>query len=256
MRRWLSSLFDRNHSSSSATLGRISVEPRFSVVYAIGDVHGCLNELLALERKIIADAQTIAGEKLIVMLGDYIDRGPCSASVIEHLLQAPPQGFNRICLMGNHDQMFVEYWRSPSVKGPWLALGGDETLASYGVYLADRSHHPLTSQLRALVPQEHIDFLTRLPIMLRIGKYCFVHAGIDPSLPLDNQLDEVLLTSRPDQFDWNRYSGGEIVIHGHTPVRRVSLSSPSINLDLKVYETGQLAALKIKDHKMDLILSS
>ncbi|QRF54345.1 serine/threonine protein phosphatase (plasmid) [Rhizobium rosettiformans] len=256
MKSWLASLFDRKHTSSPNPLARVTAEPHFAAVYAVGDVHGCLNELLAIERKIIADGQKFGGEKLIVMLGDYIDRGPSSASVIEHLLKPPPETFRRICLMGNHDQMFLEFWRAPSIRAQWLGLGGDETLASYGIYLADHGNHPLVSQLHALVPQEHIEFLAQLPVMLRVGRYCFVHAGIDPSLPLDEQLDDVLLTSRPHQFAWNRYSRGEIVIHGHTPVQEVDLSAPSINLDLKVYETGQLAALRMLDDKLDVILSS
>lgn len=256
MKHRLGSFFSKRLGRKSAALPRLSLVRPPAVTYAIGDIHGCLNELVALERKIIVDGGSIQGEKLIVMLGDYVDRGPSSSSVIEHLLQPLPSGFSRICLMGNHDQMFVDFCRSPSASSPWLGLGGDETLASYGVYLEDLSRHPLPSQLRALVPQDHLDFLTSLPVMLSFDQYCFVHAGIDPGLRLDMQADDVLLKSRPHQFNWANFGESFTVVHGHTPVDEVDLRGRRINLDLKVYETGRLAALRIAEENCQLIHTS
>lgn len=255
MKRWLNS-FLRHRTSLQLKADRRVLEPVFSAIYAIGDVHGCIDELLCLEKKILRDAAKISGSKLIVMLGDYIDRGPSSASVIEHLLAPLPPDLSRICLLGNHEQMFLEFWKSPSQKSKWLAFGGDETLASYGVYLEDNQRYPLVSQVRATVPPDHIDFLSHLPVMLRVGDYCFVHAGIDPALSLEEQQDDVLLTSRPHQFNWDNYAGSATVVHGHTPVREVNLATRCVNLDLKVYESGLLAALRISGNGLDVILSS
>lgn len=256
MKQWLASFLGKRFGRKDIVLPRLSLPTPPAVTYAIGDVHGCLNELVALERKVIKDGGSIQGDKLIVMLGDYVDRGPSSSSVIEHLLQPLPSGFSRICLMGNHDQMFVDFCRSPSTSSHWFGLGGDETLASYGVYLEDLSRHPLPLQLRALVPQDHLAFLTSLPVMLSFGKYCFVHAGIDPGIPLDIQVDDVLLKSRPHQFDWTKFSKSFTVVHGHTPVDEVDLRGRRINLDLKVYETGRLCALRIAGDDRKLIHSS
>lgn len=256
MRSWLERVFSKRRTGPAPLRERLALEPDYAAVYAIGDVHGCITELKALEAKIIADGAGIDGPKLMVMLGDYIDRGPSSAAVIEHLLAPLPAHYRRICLAGNHDQMFLDFLQRPNARSPWLGLGGDETLASYGVYLGDSREHPLASQLRALIPQEHVDFLRMLPVMLRIGRFCFVHAGLDPSAPIDEQHEHVLMTSRPHEFDWSSYNGHLTVIHGHTPVPEVDIVGPRVNLDLKVYETGRLAALRIKDDTLTVILSS
>ena len=76
---------------------RVSVPAGDRVVYAVGDVHGCLDELLELEAMIVADSADLPASKLIVMLGDYVDRGPSSAQVLDHLMAPPPAGFERIC---------------------------------------------------------------------------------------------------------------------------------------------------------------
>lgn len=255
MNNWIKSVFRIRNSAPARKLDRVVLEPSFSCIYAIGDVHGCLDELQKLEKKILIDGRELSGPKLVVMLGDYVDRGPSSAAVIEHLLKPLPAEFRRICLLGNHDQMFLDFCSSPSAAGHWLGLGGDETLASYGIYLEDTKRHPLASQVRAMIPQEHIDFLGALPVMLRVGSYCFVHAGIDPALAIDDQVDDVLLTSRPHQFDWNTYSGHMTIVHGHTPIRDIDVKARHINLDLKVYESGRLAALRILPNRLDILFS-
>lgn len=255
MKNWVKSILGMRERATGPNRDRLILEPDFSCIYAIGDVHGCLDELLRLEQKILMDGRDRSGPKLVVMLGDYVDRGPSSASVVEHLLKPLPSDFARVCLLGNHDQMFLDYCSSPSLTGQWLGLGGDETLASYGIYLDDTKRHPLASQVRAMIPQEHIDFFAALPVMLRVGSYCFVHAGIDPALAIDDQVEEVLLISRPIHFDWDAYAGDSTIIHGHTPVKDVDVTARHINLDLKVYESGRLAALRILSHRLDVLLS-
>src|SRR5882757_6086867 len=104
-----------------------------TVVYAIGDVHGCYKELRSLEQKILLDALPLRERKIIVMLGDYIDRGPQSARVLDHLLAPPPKGFLRVCLAGNHEVAMLNYLDGHLSRARWLAVGGLETLFSYGV---------------------------------------------------------------------------------------------------------------------------
>lgn len=253
MKRFLTQLIPGIRRTQRNSHPRLHLKNQFACIYALGDVHGCLDQLLRLEDKIFADAADIEGEKLIVMLGDYVDRGPSSSAVLDHLLAPPPLGFQRICLTGNHDQMFADFCEAPSTHTAWLALGGDETLASYGVYLDD-NQHPLRTQIKTLIPSDHIELIRAMPCILTIDAFCFVHAGIDPQLPIDAQDDDVLLTSRPHEFDWASYSGHYTVIHGHTPVKEITLGS-RVNLDLKVYESGLLAALRVYQGEMKILLS-
>ncbi|SMD15631.1 metallophosphoesterase family protein [Rhizobium sp. RU36D] len=224
-------------------------------VYAIGDVHGCLAALKRLESKIVADAANRDGRKLLVYLGDYIDRGPSSAQVIDHLLARPPAGFERVCLAGNHEEMFLDFIQSDYRQKDWLAFGGEETLASYGVYVGAQPASQLPLRVRSCVPDEHLQFLRSLPIMLKAGKNCFVHAGIDPALPLDKQQDSVLQWSRPKDFAWSGQNIGMTIIHGHTPVQTVDITPSRINVDIGAYRGGVLAAVRLAGDEVTVIYS-
>ncbi|MDA0654715.1 MAG: metallophosphoesterase, partial [Proteobacteria bacterium] len=98
--------------------------PARTVVYAIGDIHGRLDLLQRLEAEIERDAASVdADRRLIVCLGDYIDRGDNSYGVIDHLLQAAPVSFERICLVGNHESYFVRFIDDSSVAAKWFENG-------------------------------------------------------------------------------------------------------------------------------------
>lgn len=216
-----------------------------AVVYAIGDIHGCHRLLVKLEQAIVADAAGITGEKWIVCLGDYIDRGPSSAMVLDHLIAPPPPGFRRICLAGNHEDIAYGFLKNAEHGNGWLDFGGRETLASYGLYEPSRDAARLGRQLASHIPEEHIAFLSSLPAMATVPGYCFVHAGVDPAIPLDQQSLQALLWSRPSEFSWPEAGVGYRVIHGHTPVAAPDLSAERINIDLGAYATGKLGAIKI-----------
>ena len=96
-----------------------------AAIYAVGDVHGCLEHLLLLEDQIAADGDGIEGEKWLVTLGDHIDRGPNSAEVIEHVMGPAPKGFRRFSLLGNHEVMLLDFFRDPDAHRYWLEEGGD-----------------------------------------------------------------------------------------------------------------------------------
>ncbi|CAN7591090.1 metallophosphoesterase family protein [Rhizobium sp. LjRoot254] len=215
------------------------------VIYAIGDIHGCHKLLRQLESAIAADADGIDGEKWLVCLGDYIDRGPSSAMVLDHLLSAPPSGFKRVCLAGNHEEIAFDFLINANYNNGWLDFGGRETLASYGLYDLDRDTARLGRQLASHIPEDHLQFLGALPSMLTVPGYCFVHAGVDPLLPLADQREQVLLWSRPPDFIWPDAGTGYRVIHGHTPIEQPDLAQQRINIDLGAYATGKLGALKI-----------
>jgi serine/threonine protein phosphatase 1 len=220
---------------------RLSFERWPAVVYAVGDVHGCLSQLIALERQIEADAAGVQGEKWIIMLGDYIDRGPHSAQVIEHLLQTPPASFRRVCLTGNHEQMMLDFLADPATYGYWLDEGGTETLQSYGVDLISNEglRHP-----KERIPGNHIEALHDMPISLSLPGWLFVHAGIRPGLSLSAQSDEDLIWIR-EPFLTSALAKGARIVHGHTPAAQPVVTRYRICVDTQCFRTGRLTAARI-----------
>jgi serine/threonine protein phosphatase 1 len=226
-----------------------------AVIYAIGDVHGCISELRDLEQRIYEDSENTEGEKWIIYLGDLIDRGPKSAQVIDHVLSKEKAGIRKFCLVGNHEIEFLNYIDNGCRNKNWLTFGGVETLLSYGLYSAVESGTITVSDILGHIPSEHIDFLRELPIMITVGNYVFTHAGIDPGKNLSQQHDDVLVWSRPHEFDWSTPVEPVTVVHGHTPVETVEITSHRINVDIGAYGRGILAAVAIRDEKIDVILS-
>jgi hypothetical protein len=112
--------------------------PAGSRVYAIGDIHGRADLLARLHRAILADAAAVgsaagAARRLVVYIGDYIDRGLQSCEVIDLLLDSALPGFEAVHLKGNHEDMLLRFLDDPAAGPLWLANGGDATLASYGI---------------------------------------------------------------------------------------------------------------------------
>jgi len=239
---------EEGSAAESAHAPRLAVDPsEYAAVYAIGDVHGCLDALLELEAKISRDAVAIDGRKLIVMLGDYVDRGPKSAAVLYHLTASPPSGFDRVCLRGNHDDAFLAFLDGDPA-GDWVVEhGGEATFISYGVDVEGlRGRHPLREALRAAVPSSHIEFLKTLPVLLTMGTDIFVHAGIRPGRPMMEQSDEDLMWIRRSFLDLG--PGLPLrVFHGHTPSREPHISSERVGLDTHCYRTGRLTAGRLVD---------
>jgi serine/threonine protein phosphatase 1 len=248
------SLFQRIFGTTNAggnaapPRARLALTEQYDEIYAIGDVHGCLDLLLRIEERIAADAAA-DGRKLIVMLGDYVDRGPKSAAVLDHLLARPPPGFERICLAGNHDAMMATFCHRPWEAPEWLDLGGRETLLSYGIEahsadrrtLNDRRFH---QQLQASIPDEHLRFLSDLPIMLSTPGYAFVHAGLRPGVALADQTDDDLMWIR-SEFTESPHDFGAVVVYGHTPVPTARISATQIALDTAAFASGVLSAARL-----------
>jgi serine/threonine protein phosphatase 1 len=218
-----------------------------AAVYAIGDVHGCLDELLALEAEIERDARDLAGEKWLVTVGDHIDRGPRSAEVIEHLMAPPPRGFRRFSLFGNHEQMLLDFRDDPAANAYWLDEGGAETLASYGI-AASNPHLVAGALVRRQIderlPLAHREFIEGLPIWLSLPGWLFVHAGVQPDLPLSMQADEDLIWIRAP-FLKAPLTQGVRVVHGHTPGRDIVQTRYRIDIDTHCYHTGRLSAVRV-----------
>jgi len=196
-----------------------------SFTYVIGDIHGLDDLLGAALGEINARARGAAA--VIIALGDYVDKGPQSRQVIERLLPGIGGGWKFIALKGNHDAMMVEAVRDPSKLAAWLEKGGDAALASYG-------GDP------AAVPQAHIGWLDRLPLTHVDAHRLYVHAGVEPGVPLDRQSETTLLCKRypkgnPDGF------GERHVVHGHDNDPEGPLLYPGrTNLDTAAWRTGRL----------------
>jgi serine/threonine protein phosphatase 1 len=166
--------------------------------YAIGDIHGHLDRLVAAHALIAADrAQQRDSDAPVVHLGDLTDRGPDSRGVVDWLLRACADDSRMIVLRGNHDRLFDRFMADPSWQDPglgpgrsWLdePLGGMTTLASYGVAVDDgRPAGDLRAEAAARVPAAHLAFLRSLPTSFLFGEALFVHAGVRPGVDLHAQ---------------------------------------------------------------------
>ncbi|MDR9773671.1 metallophosphoesterase family protein [Rhizobium hidalgonense] len=228
---------------------RLTLDIAAIPTYAIGDIHGRYDLLAKAEEAILRDAARLPGRKLIVTLGDYIDRGPASAQVIAHLMAPPPDDFDRICLAGNHEIAMLDYIDGWISYDEWMRMGSAESLKSYGL---DPEHLPLVfpsgakldSFLRQSLPHTHIDFMRALPVMLETPSVIFVHAGINPKLPLSEQTDEDLVMIR-QRFLESRVPLPKLVVHGHTPNDTPEIRSRRLNLDTRAYRSGKLTVARL-----------
>jgi serine/threonine protein phosphatase 1 len=230
--------------------GRITIPAeRVSSIYAIGDIHGCLDLLVAAEERIFQHVGSGSEPALVVYLGDYVDRGPNSKGTIDHLMQKLPRPLYRICVCGNHDDTFLNFVRGDRFDPAWFDLGGERTLLSYGV---DAMHllalDPQGERLRRAVtdhvPLEHLNFLAGLPVSVSVGNYLFVHAGIVPGVPLNEQSDLDMMWIR-EPFLSKGPALGITVVHGHTPSELVQYGPNRIGIDTAAYATGKLTVLHI-----------
>jgi serine/threonine protein phosphatase 1 len=228
-------------------------------IYCVGDIHGQLDLLKQLHEHILEDASSFTGEKTLVYLGDYIDRGEHSREVIELLLASPPDGFRPVYLLGNHEQTLLDFLQHPRAVAAWLTYGGRATLRSYGVASAlEPSRLALEDardELEMRLPQEHLEFYQQLVPMHIAGSYCFVHAGIRPGIPLQEQRNEDLLWIRED-FTESHAIHEHIVVHGHTITPEVEWRPNRIGIDTGAFISGVLTCLVLEGAEQRLIQTS
>lgn len=226
--------------------------PRGLRVYAVGDIHGRLDLLDQLLGQIIRDCDQAPDLlKYLVFLGDYVDRGPDSAGVIERLANGLPPGLGAVCLRGNHEDSMHGFLTDLDAGPGWLSYGGDATMASYGLPSPAPDappEHLLEAQrlLNAALPPHHRAFLGGLRSCLTIGDYHFVHAGVRPGVPLDQQDDADRLWIR-NAFLTSRADHGKTVVHGHTITPEPELRANRIGIDTGAYATNRLTALVLED---------
>ncbi len=222
-------------------------------IFAIGDIHGSFNTMMAAidEVQLYVKRNDIKKDEYqVVMLGDYIDRGPNSKEVIEYLMYS-----DFICLMGNHEDMLLDNYSMYSCElrpdnislGNFLRNGGIETLESYGFKFDSSKGGTYDNYVTGmqLIPKEHIEWIRDLPDYFETEYHYFVHAGIRPSVDLEDQIHNDKIWIRFDfliQSD-NGYDPGKHIVHGHTPSKtwRPELTNLRTNLDVGAVWSGRQA---------------
>lgn len=220
--------------------------PEDVVAYVIGDVHGradCLDDLLA---QIADDPARRDRRTMLVFLGDLIDRGPDSSSVVERVMQLCASSDDVHCLCGNHEELFLQAaGGARQALGIFARAGGRETLMSYGVDAAAYDAVDLRGIQQLIVdhvPPAHLDFLRALPDQLILGDYVMVHAGLRPGVALDAQKSSDLRWIRsPFLEHTGRFE--RFVVHGHTVTEEPDIRANRIGIDTGAYRSGRLSAL-------------
>lgn len=206
-------------------------------IFAIGDVHGCAEEL-----EILLNQLPLSNTDTVVFLGDYVDRGPNSKKVIDLIIDLKKR-CNVVALKGNHESMMIDFINDPSSAqaGLFIMNGGSSTLASYTLR-ADQF----------VIPDEHIEFLQQLKVCYETEDFFFVHAGV-PDMPLhkiDLELQEMELLWIRSSFHNSRYNWGKTIVHGHTVVNNVEMTPRRINLDTGCVFNGTLSAIELPSRKL------
>ena len=245
----LTGLLGLHRNAGRVRRARLRLDETDAAVYAVGDVHGCLDELLSLERAIVANGKDLPGRKIIIMLGDYVDRGPASSQVIDHLIAPPPAGFERICLAGNHEIGMLDYIDGRLELADWMSMGAAATLLSYGIdhdrlIQIYQSSRQIDAVIRKAFPVAHLAFLRSLPILVEAQRFLFVHAGIRPEIDIDRQSDDDLAFIRSEFYD-KAHLLKKYVVHGHTPVAEARREGMRINIDTGAVFGGRLTALRV-----------
>jgi len=212
-----------------------------SLTYAIGDIHGSLDKLHTL---FVRCEEHAAGRPMtLVLLGDYIDRGPYSAGVVDFVMALQGErGDAVVTLLGNHEAMALAVIDGVSPAPLWLTQGGDATLESYGVTSAGE------------IPRAHVEWLRSLRLSYDDGRRFFVHAGFNPGKPLDAQDDDDLIWIR-EPFLSCRHDFGRLIVHGHTPLANgiPDLRANRLNLDTAAVFGGPLTAAVFDDVQIEPI---
>lgn len=217
-------------------------------IYAIGDVHGRLDCLTEMHVLIAAEIERDRPDDWrIIHLGDYVDRGPESAGVLDLLSKATGQDDRVLALLGNHDEGFLDFLADPDDGELFIRFGGFDTAASYGVVL-DVLTRPARMEshrsLVAAVPQDHLFFLRDRPRSASFGDFFFCHAGIRPGVALDAQDPHDLIWIRREFLN-HRDLHEKVVVHGHTPVASPEVMANRVDVDTAAFDTGRLTALVI-----------
>jgi serine/threonine protein phosphatase 1 len=193
-------------------------------ILAVSDIHGDIHKFESLLELVEYNSE----HDQLILLGDYVDRGPQSRAVLNKVMELVSDG-GAIALMGNHDKMMIDAFdipENPLHLKRWYYNGGIKTLQNYGYvvdkddakywYTTDEEPEPLEVN-SAIRP--HLEFLRTLPYYYETDTHIFVHAGVQPEVALESADPHELLWIR-DEFH-HGYTGEKTVVFGHTPVKHL-----------------------------------
>jgi serine/threonine protein phosphatase 1 len=219
-------------------------------IYAVGDIHGRRDLLDQLLSQIEADddAREPATTQ-IIFLGDLADRGDDSAGVIDRLIALGAANDAVQFIFGNHEELLMRAWEGdPRAAGVFNRNGGRDTMLSYGIdpdVYDNASLEDLVAIIRRAIPRSHIEFLRSFRDWIVAGDYLFVHAGIRPGVPIE---DQEVSDLRWIRGDFTRYQGAhdKMVIHGHSITEEVDDQPNRIGIDTGAFMSGKLTAIGIE----------
>lgn len=232
-------------------LGEARTPPRMRL-YAIGDVHGCDDLLARVHSSIEADLlERPVDDYRVIHLGDYVDRGPATAAVLDRLIRMQEtDGEHIICLGGNHEDLLLMFLDDPEeARATFLRFGGIQTMRSYGVAVDNGQHLSDVTDLRdrfaAALPEAHRAFMASRPSSARFGDFLFCHAGIRPGVPLEAQ-DATDLRWIREPFLSDERDHGFVVVHGHTPADQPEVRPNRINVDTGAVFAGRMTCVVLE----------
>mgnify|MGYP001762379898 CR=1 FL=1 len=241
----------RRKSHKSPAERRTAQPPSDTLVWAIGDIHGCTDLLRALMEGVLQDVATARAPRThLVFLGDYIDRGPDSRGVLDYLAELSRESqFELHLLRGNHEDRMESFLAEPELGAGWCEYGGREALGSFGVHPPDSTDGPevwsaASLALNTALTQEHRAILRAQKASVTLGDFFFAHAGAEPGVPLDQQDPRQMMWIRRRFLDDDQ-AFDKLVVHGHTPTARVHVDHRRIGIDTGAYATGVLTALRL-----------
>jgi len=209
---------------------------------AVGDIHGEYDMLCTVLDK----SNYIPEEDTLILIGDYIDRGPQSQKTVDKIKELTDLG--AIALKGNHEDMAYNYacelkeGQSPSIttnnKEIYFANGGRQTLNSY-------------SNIDKFI--EDAMWFNELPVYKKMNNYIFVHAGLKPGIELKNQRTEDMLWIRNEflMHGWAKDDCiDETIVAGHTPFGKIKYFSKSIIIDTGAGKGGYLSLIDLSNDKI------
>lgn len=209
-------------------------------LYAIGDIHGCIDELNVLLNWFEED-QAITRDDRVIFIGDYIDRGVDSCACIDALIQFKVRHSETFFLRGNHEDMLLDYIGLSGSNGDfYLSNGGDTTLENYGT----SANEPIDVILKH-IPKSHLEFFQNLESYIICGDYVFAHAGVHPEVELNEQLPDDIYWIR-DEFLYHPHPFDKTVVFGHTPHVEVAFDLPyKIGIDTGLVYGNFLSCIEL-----------
>ena len=225
-------------------------------IFVIGDIHGCLNQLISIHDQIFNYKNYKKEEDLLIYIGDYIDRGPKSKQVIDQILQLKNKEIKTIFLMGNHEEMMINFlFNKINNLENWLINGADQTFKSYDIevveFIKDGFEDHIIDKLRKVLIEKlgngHLNFFKNLQLTFSVAQYLFVHAGVDPKKNLTDQSKQDYLWARSDEFFHKDFKAEKIIVHGHTPEKNVVNFPYRINVDTGCFFSGKLSCVCLND---------